>query len=52
MEIANIDATKTAYIKSYQKYEQLGESVVAEWENEIRERIQRSFRFELKGERY
>lgn len=47
MNIAGIDATKTAYIKSYQKFELLGESIVAEWENEIRTRISRSFRFEL-----
>ncbi|MFW6511823.1 MULTISPECIES: hypothetical protein [Acinetobacter calcoaceticus/baumannii complex] len=47
MNIAGIDATKTAYIKSYQKFELFGESIVAEWENEIRARISRSFRFEL-----
>ncbi|EMB5905273.1 hypothetical protein AAA812_003839, partial [Acinetobacter baumannii] len=47
MNIAGIDATKTAYIKSYQKFELFGESIVAEWENEIRTRISRSFRFEL-----
>lgn len=47
MKIAGIDATKTAYIKSYQKFELFGESIVAEWENEIRSRISRSFRFEL-----
>ncbi|MDC4399271.1 hypothetical protein OHV36_10885 [Acinetobacter baumannii] len=47
MKLAGINATKTAYIKSYQKYELFGESIVAEWENEIRTRISRSFRFEL-----
>lgn len=47
MKIAGIVATKTAYIKSYQKFELFGESIVAEWENEIRSRISRSFRFEL-----
>lgn len=47
MNIAGIDATKTAYIKSYQKFELFGESIVAEWENDIRTRISRSFRFEL-----
>ncbi|MGL2989785.1 hypothetical protein ACSVHR_06210 [Acinetobacter nosocomialis] len=47
MKIAGISATKTAYIKSYQKFECFGESIVAEWENEIRSRISRSFRFEL-----
>lgn len=47
MEIAGIDATKTAYIKSYQKFELFGESIIAQWENEIRSRISRSFRFEL-----
>ncbi|MDS7931864.1 hypothetical protein RMB13_20725 [Acinetobacter sp. V102_4] len=47
MNIAKITATKTAYIKSYQKYELYGESIVAQWENEIRGRIRRSFHFEL-----
>lgn len=47
MKLAGINATKTAYIKSYQKYELFGESIVAQWENEIRSRISRSFRFEL-----
>ncbi|HGH3281788.1 MULTISPECIES: hypothetical protein [Acinetobacter calcoaceticus/baumannii complex] len=47
MKLAGISATKTAYIKSYQKFELFGESIVAEWENEIRSRISRSFRFEL-----
>ncbi|SUU45551.1 Uncharacterised protein [Acinetobacter baumannii] len=47
MKLAGINATKTAYIKSYQKFELFGESIVAQWENEIRSRISRSFRFEL-----
>ncbi|MVM69813.1 hypothetical protein [Acinetobacter baumannii] len=47
MQLAGINATKTAYIKSYQKFELFGESIVAQWENEIRSRISRSFRFEL-----
>ncbi|WP_151799098.1 hypothetical protein [Acinetobacter calcoaceticus] len=47
MNIAKITATKTAYIKSYQKYELFGESIVAQWENEIRGRIRRSFQYEL-----
>ncbi|MGQ1240695.1 hypothetical protein ACT4VI_13290 [Acinetobacter baumannii] len=51
MNIAGIDATKTAYIKSYQKFELFGESIITEWENEIRKRIQRSFQFECKDER-
>lgn len=51
MKIARIDATKTAYIKSYQKYERLGESIVAEWENEIRSKLCRAFRFEMPAEK-
>lgn len=51
MKLAGINATKTAYIKSYQKFELFGESIIAEWENEIRKRIQRSFQFECKDER-
>ncbi|HFG6936176.1 hypothetical protein CAT67_11485 [Acinetobacter baumannii] len=47
MKLVGINATKTAYIKSYQKFELFGESIVAQWENEIRSRISRSFRFEL-----
>ncbi|ENN9398486.1 hypothetical protein ACX0BC_003593 [Acinetobacter baumannii] len=47
MKLAGINATKTAYIKSYQKFELFGEYIVAQWENEIRSRISRSFRFEL-----
>ncbi|MDC4643013.1 hypothetical protein ACT4WX_15790 [Acinetobacter baumannii] len=51
MKLAGINATKTAYIKSYQKFELFGESIITEWENEIRKRIQRSFQFECKDER-
>lgn len=51
MKIAGIDATKTAYLKSYQKFELFGESIITQWENEIRKRIQRSFQFEYKDER-
>ncbi|OEY96000.1 hypothetical protein BJD20_12895 [Acinetobacter proteolyticus] len=46
IDIAHLTITKTAYIKSYQKYEQLGESIVAEWENEIRARLAKSFHFD------
>lgn len=45
IDIAKLDITKTAYIKSYRKYEQLGESIVGEWENEIRDRLAKSFHF-------
>ncbi|MCM1959018.1 hypothetical protein NCZ17_06490 [Acinetobacter modestus] len=47
INIAHLTLTKTAYIKSYQKYELLGESIVAEWENQIRNRLAKSFHFEL-----
>lgn len=47
IKIANLVLTKTAYIKSYQKYEQLGESIVAEWENQIRNKLSKSFNFEM-----
>ena len=47
IDIAGFTLTKTNYIKSYQKYELIGESIVAEWENEIRGRISRLFRIEL-----
>lgn len=47
IKIAHLTLTKTAYIKSYQKYELLGESMVAEWENQIRNRLAKSFHFEF-----
>jgi len=47
INIAHLTLTKTAYIKSYQKYELLGESIVAEWENQIRNRLAKSFHFEF-----
>ncbi len=47
IKIAKLFLTKTAYIKSYQKYEQLGESIVAEWENQIRNKLSKSFNFKL-----
>ncbi|MCU4398419.1 hypothetical protein [Acinetobacter junii] len=47
IKIAHLTLTKTAYIKSYQKYELLGESIVAEWENQIRNRLAKSFHFEF-----
>lgn len=47
IDIAHLTITKTAYIKSYQKYEQLGESIVAEWENQIRDKLAKSFHFEF-----
>lgn len=46
IKIAHLTLTKTAYIKSYQKYELLGESIVAEWENQIRDKLAKSFHFE------
>ncbi|MEJ5205101.1 hypothetical protein [Acinetobacter junii] len=47
IKIAHLTLTKTAYIKSYQKYELLGESIVAEWENQIRNRLAKSYHFEF-----
>ncbi|MDH0032027.1 MULTISPECIES: hypothetical protein [Acinetobacter] len=47
IDIAGLTLTKTNYLKSYQKYENFGESIVAQWENEIRSRISRSFRIDL-----
>lgn len=43
IRIAKLNITKAAYLKSYQKYEWLGESVVMGWENRIRDRLAGSF---------
>lgn len=43
INIAKLSITKMAYSKSYYKYELLGESIVAEWETAIRDRLMRSF---------
>lgn len=47
INIARLNITKAAYTKSYQKYELLGESIVAGWENMIRDRLSRSFHYEV-----
>lgn len=46
INIAKLSITKMAYSKSYSKYELLGESIVAEWEITIRDRLARSFYYE------
>lgn len=46
MKIAKLSITKTAYLKSYSKYELVGEAIIAQWMNEIRDRLLRAFRFE------
>jgi len=46
INIAKLSITKMAYSKSYSKYELLGESIVAEWETTIRDRLARSFYYE------
>lgn len=45
--IAKLEVSKSGYSERYAKYELLGESIVAEWENQIRDRLARSFHFEL-----
>ncbi|WP_227515718.1 hypothetical protein [Acinetobacter qingfengensis] len=45
--IAKLNIRKAAYIKRYQKYELIGESVIAEWENMIRDQLARSFYYEM-----
>ncbi|MCH4247609.1 MAG: hypothetical protein LKF82_07185 [Acinetobacter populi] len=45
--IAKLNVTKSGYSERYAKYELLGESIVAQWENEIRGRLKRSFYFEV-----
>lgn len=46
MKVAKLSITKTAYLKSYSKYELIGESLIAQWMNEIRDKLMRAFRFE------
>lgn len=45
--IANLNVSKSGYSERYYKFERLGESIVAQWENEIRGRLSRAFNFEL-----
>lgn len=45
--ISKLKVSKSGYSERYVKYELLGESVVAQWENEIRDRLRRAFHFEL-----
>lgn len=45
--IANLTVSKSGYSERYAKFELLGESIVAQWENEIRGRLSRAFNFEL-----
>ncbi len=47
MKVAKLNLTKAGYKYGYEKYERLGESIVAQWENEIRNRLTRSFHFEF-----
>lgn len=51
MKIAKLNLTKAGYKYGYEKYEHLGESIVAQWENEIRDRLARSFHFEFTEDR-
>lgn len=45
--IAKLKVSKSGYSERYAKYELLGESIVAGWENQIRDQLARSYRFEL-----
>ncbi len=45
--ISKLKVSKSGYSERYVKYELLGESIVAQWENEIRDRLSRAFHFEL-----
>lgn len=45
--ISKLKVSKSGYSERYAKYELLGESIVAQWENEIRDRLSRAFHFEL-----
>ena len=45
--IANLNVSKSGYSERYSKFELVGESIVAQWENEIRGRLSRAFNFEL-----
>ncbi|MEQ1303210.1 hypothetical protein ABLB95_09255 [Acinetobacter radioresistens] len=51
MKVAKLNLTKAGYKYGYEKYERLGESIVAQWENEIRDRLTRSFHFEFTEDR-
>lgn len=46
MKIAGLCLTKAGYKYSYERYELLGESIVAQWENQIRGKLARSFRID------
>ncbi|RKG33002.1 hypothetical protein [Acinetobacter tianfuensis] len=48
--IAKLKVSKSGYSERYAKYELLGESIVAQWENEIRDRLCRAFHFEFEGD--
>lgn len=48
--IAHLTVSKSGYSERYLKFELLGESIVAQWENEIRGRLSRAFNFELDAE--
>lgn len=45
--IANLNVSKSGYSERYSKFELVGESIVAQWENEIRGQLSRAFNFEL-----
>lgn len=42
MTIAKLDVTKTSYCKYYKQYEDLGESIIAEYENAIRDHLSKA----------
>jgi len=45
--IAKLNLTKAGYKYSYEKYELIAESLIAQWEEAIRKRLAKSFNFEL-----
>lgn len=49
IKIAGLNVSKSGYSERYQKYEIIGESLIAGWNNRIRDRLARSFYYKEKN---